>query len=207
MRMLTKSKKFIKSTVIGGSAAAVLVASPLALAHGGSDRGDGGGRGGDRSSHSRQASVDKQQKRDSNKQRNDNSYWWNKQREQRQKTCAEKQTALNDRAAKDTAKDGKKLNGLNIMLSGVQTYAASGDVTIENYEALNNAAIASQGTASASTAAVVAPQLNCEDTSDETNEANDVAIRDYYSKERAADKALATHRHDVMVLFQAAIES
>lgn len=205
--MLTKSKKVIKSTVIGGSAAFVLVASPLAFAHGTSgDRGDRGNRG-DRGSYSRQASASQQQKRDKQKQRHNHNNWWNKQREQRKKTCTEQQTAINQRAERDTNKDSKKLNGLNIMLSGVQTYASSEGVTIENYEELNNKAVASQQSATDATAAVVAPQLNCDDTSDETMKANKAAIRDYENKERAADRALAQYRHDVNVLFKAAIES
>ncbi|MFO0781765.1 MAG: hypothetical protein U0524_02630 [Candidatus Saccharimonadales bacterium] len=205
MKILNRSKKVIKSAVIGGSAAAVLVASPLAFAHG-----SNGDRSGDnKGSYSRHASATSQQqkqKHDGDRQRNDNNWWW-KQRHDRQKTCAEQQAAVSQRAASKADKSQKKLNGLNIVYSGTQTYATSGDVTVENYDTLNAKATASQTAATNAVGAITAPQLNCDDTSDATMQANKDALNDYYTKERTADKAIGMYRHDVMVLFNAAVES
>lgn len=205
MKILNRSKKVIKSAVIGGSAAAVLVVSPLAFAHG-----SNGDRSGDnRGSYSRHASATSQQQKqkhgNDDRQRNHNAWW--KKHQDRQKTCAEQQASVNQRATSKADKSKKKLNGLNIVYSGTQTYVSSGDVTVEDYGSLNANATASQTEATNAVGAVTAPQLNCDDTSDTTMEANKAALADYYNKERAADKAIATYRHDVMALFNAAIES
>lgn len=195
MQILNRTKRIIKSTVIGGSAAAVLVASPVAFAHGSSHSGDDDHNRSSRGSSHHVASADHR--------RNDD--FKRKHHQQMQKTCAEQQAAANRQADSAKTRDTKKLNGLNIILSGTQSYATSGDVTVENYDTLNATATTSQTNATNAVNAIVAPTLNCDD--DSAADANKVALSDFNNQVKTADKSLATYRHDVFTLFNATIES
>ncbi len=210
MTVLTKSKQSLKKVIAGASAVALLAAPASALAHG------GGGRGGDdgQSNQNNRPSVAQQRSdthngwgqtdhgRDGDKNKNDNDARFRKQQADKQKTCDEQQAAINQRAANTTARFTKKLNGLNIVYGGIQTYVASGDVNVPNYDALNNAAATSQANATAAVGAIQAPTVNCDDSSS-YGAAN--ATLDQTTQN--AFQALTGYRQDVMQLFNAVLES
>lgn len=197
MSKFKRAKTTIKSTVLGGAAAAVLVSSPVALAHGyNHNNGD--------DSRNRTTTASRQSQSTSNR---DSNYWnWrNRHHRDMQKSCAERQAQLNQQAATTKDRDTKKLNGLNIVLSGTQTYVTTGGVAVENYDALNATATTSQTNATAAVNAIVAPTLNCDD--ENASDTNRAAVVDFSNKLRTADQSLNTYRHDVFTLFNAAINS
>ncbi len=177
MRTISNVKQVLKTSAAGVSALAILTLPAGALAHGGGDNGrsnennsrnqsrnDGNrddkryGNRGDQQSNAKPAVAADQQRGDN---RQDNKNWWDP------KDCNERQAALNWRAADAQAKYTRQVTGLNIMLSGVQTYHASGAVTINNYDELNNKAVASQTNASNAVGAITAPQLDCGNTTED----------------------------------------
>jgi hypothetical protein len=198
MHILTKSKQRIKSIALGGSALVLLAVPSTALAHGGSNNGDNG----------RHQSSNRQVSSAHDKKHHDNNWWRDKQN--RHKTCDERQTALNQKATAAHDRYTKQLNGLNIVYSGIQTYVSSGEVTVENYEAMKAETDASQAAAAAAVGAIAAPQLNCEDDSNSDNQLNsddDNKNNSFNGSVKAAKDALSEYRHDVMKLFDAAINS
>lgn len=200
MHILTKSKQFIRSAVVGGSVFALVAVPSAALAHGNS-----GNDNGRQWQSGRQASS--QQDRNRHDDRSNN--WWH-DKQNRHKTCEQRQDALNQKAASYKDRYTKQLNGLNIIYSGTQTYISSGGVTVENYDALKAEADASQAKATDAVNAIEAPQLNCDDdsnsdarlNSDDNNKNNS-----FNGTVKAAKDALADYRHDVMKLFNAAIDA
>jgi hypothetical protein len=201
MHILTKSRQFIKTTAISASAAALLVAPGVAMAHGGS--------GGDDGSSHQSASHSQTHSQPQNKQSNKNANAARQARffKARHQTCEERQTALNNRAAAFQTKYTKQLNGLNIVYSGTQTYAAT--VTIQDYDALKASADASQAGATNAVNAITAPQLNCDGTEDQGQADNDnnSANSTLNQQIKAAKDAVSAYQHDVFKLFNAAINS
>lgn len=214
MQVLTKSKQFIKGAAVTGSVAALLVAPGVAFAHGGGDNGDRGDRrDNNRSSQQSRSQGSQTAQRNQDKQKSDSRSWWEwkheRDRQDRHKTCDERQAALNNRATEYKEKYTKRLNGLNIVYGGVQTYVEGG-VTVENYDALNAEAAASQATATNAVGAIAAPQLNCDaDDDDQAQMDNNSNGADATLNQQIKDakNALGEYRHDVLVLFDAAINS
>lgn len=190
MNILTKPKQIIKSTVVASSALALLVVPTTAFAHGSS-----GGNGRD---DNRQSSG---QSKHGNRNQDDN---WRKHRADHQKTCDERQQALNQKATQAHDRSQKQLNGLNIVLSGVQTYVTSEEIVVENYDSLNAKATADQASATAAVEAITAPQLNCGDESDNSSNNSSAELS---NKIKTAKQSLSAYKHDVKILFEAAIES
>lgn len=199
MRILTKSKQFIKSAAIGGTMLALVAAPTTALAHGGFNNDNGRDRQSGRQASSQQ---DKNRGFDWNK-------WW-RDKQDRHKTCEERQAALDQKAATYRDRYTKQLNGLNIIYSGTQTYIDSGGVTVENYAALKAEADAGQANATSAVNAINAPQLNCEEDSNsqaQLDNDNNSSNGNLSNSVKAAKNALNDYRHDVMRLFNAAIDA
>lgn len=201
MQIFTKSKHIIKRTVLGGTALALILTPTAALAHSSHDNGN---RNQARGAAAKQAQH--------NKNKNDRNDWWNRNKNRQKLTCTERQDALNQRAADAKTKYTKKLNGLNIVYTGVQTYVSSGDVTVENYDALNAQVAADQTTATNAVNAIAAPQLNCDDQNsaaamsddDKTWHNRDNSTNDSIN---AARQAINVYRTDLNKLFEAVINS
>lgn len=199
MRILTKSKRFIKSAVVGGSMFALVAAPTTALAHGGYNNNNGRDRSSGRQVSSQQ---------DRNKGSDWNNWWREKQN--RHKTCEERQTALNDKTTSYKERYTKQLNGLNIIYSGTQTYIDSGGVVVENYAVLKAEADASQATATNAVNAISAPQLNCEEDSNSQarfDSDHNTSNGSLNNSVKTAKNALNDYRQDVMRLFNAAIDA
>lgn len=180
-----------------------LVAAPTtALAHSSSNNDNG------RSQSGRQANNQQDRGQDMSKGFDGNKWWRDKQ--DRHKTCDELQTTLNQKAAIYKERYTKQLNGLNIVYSGTQTYIDSGGVTVEDYATLKAEADASQANATNAVNAINAPQLDCEE--DSNNQArldsdNNNSNGNFSNSIKTAKDALHGYRQDVMKLFNAAIEA
>ena len=171
-----------------------LMAAPAAFAHGFSSNGN-----------SQHAQYAVQFKGDFD--HHDNNWWtmWHKYNPGTPSlSCDQQQQALNTEANNTSSADKKKLTGLNIMLSGVQTYVSSGNVSVSNYDSMNATATNDQTTATTDVNAIAAPQLNCgnESPSDYSN-----AQKQLTGEINTAKKALDTYGHDVMTMFQAVVNS
>ncbi len=202
MRVLTKSKRFIKSAVVGGSMFALVAAPTTALAHSSSNSDNGRSQSGRQTNNQQDRGQDKSKGPDGNK-------WW-RDKQDRHKTCDERQAAFNQKAATYKERYTKQLNGLNIVYSGTQTYIDSGGVTVENYPTLKAEADASQANATNAVNAINAPQLDCEE--DSNNQArldsdNNNSNGNFSNSIKTAKDALHDYRQDVMKLFNAAIEA
>lgn len=200
MSIFTNYKKGIRSTVLGVSASALLIATPAAaFAHGGGSGNTSGSRNDSRHSQAQMAS----------KHSDGDKSWQNRNTKPDPKptpTCAELQASLNQRAVDAAARKTKQLTGMNIVLTGVQTYVSSGNVTVSNYDALNANATANQTLATNAVAAIVAPQIDCNDTANLTKNnkvANDTLNQSIWN----AHKALNGYRHSEMNLFNAVINT
>jgi hypothetical protein len=199
MYILTKSKQLIKSAVVGGSVFALVAVPTAALAHGNAGNDDNG----------RQSSRQASSQHDKNRNNDRSNSWW-QDKQHRHKTCEERQAALNQKATTYHDRYTKQLTGLNIVYSGLQTYAESGDVTVENYEALKAETNVSQANATTAVNAITAPQLNCEADSNSQSQSdsdNGNANSSLNASIKAAKDALSAYRHDVMQLFNAAINA
>jgi hypothetical protein len=226
MKVLTKSKNLVRASIIGGSAA-ILLAAPSAMAHGFNGNYSAGYQQGAHQGSVQTAAYTQYGNHNVNVSSNSNFKW---------ESCTQKQQALDQIASKIKSQDQKRLNGLNIILSGVQNYVTGG-VTVNNYAALNARSVSAQTTATNDVNAITAPQLNCSGTSTlttttdntstsgsstsgsstsgssttgsstTTTSSNGSAIASFNTSVQTANQALATYRHDVTDLFQAAINS
>lgn len=195
MHILTKSKHLVKIAAVTGSVVGVLAVPTAAFAHGDTNGGQTQSQGQNQS-----------QQNNNNRGPGGHSFaWWWQQRHQ---SCSQRQQQLNQAAASAKDKDTKQLNGLNIVYNGVQDYSTS--VTIANYASLKTTTDADQTTATNAVNGITAPQLNCnsdansqsqldKDNSNTTNTTNNSI--------KAASDAINTYKHDVMNLFNAAINS
>lgn len=201
MHILNKSKRIITSTAVGVSAFAVVAAPGAAFAHGWSSGSDNN-RGNAKQASSNNMQDKHGQSSPSNKQNNSNLL-----------PCDQQQQILNQRTANAQARYQKQLTGLNIMLSGIQTYVSSGDVSVDNYDSLNAKATASQAVATDAVNSIKAPVLNCVNNADQTS-SNMVKLDEVangntglQSSIKAARQALYGYRQDVNKLFEAVINS
>lgn len=218
MKVLTRSKRIINTAAVTGATLALVAAPTLTFAQNGER--SGGNRGGNDNRHGNTS----QQRRGGDGSRNDfnanrhgdknsarTAAYLAAMRENHKKTCSERQAWLNQNAADAKARSEKKLTGLNIMLSGVQTYVASGEVNVPNYDALNAAAVSSQTNATTAVNAIAAPQLNCDDEATVQNTLDSNKSQQYDKSMnqsiKAAKDALNIYRKDVHNLFEAALES
>lgn len=181
----------------------MMLAPSAAFAYGGNNN-DRGDRRNDNRQVAAQADANKQNRDD---RRGGN--WWDWDRWH--KTCEERQAYLNQKAADAQDKSQKKLNGVNIMLGGVETYVAGG-VVVENYEALHNTATNDRTNATNAVNAIAAPDLNCGDDMAAATEATDkdrASWRDNNLNQtiHEADKSLKTYGKSVNKLFDAAVNS
>jgi len=215
MQAIDKSKRTIKQAALSGTALALILTPTAALAHSSHDNGD---RGND---NRRSASSQQKQRGDNRSDRNDRdrgdrnnrfSTWWQQNRDRQKLTCDQKQAVLNQRAADAKEKYAKKLTGLNIIYSGVTTYVSSGDVTVENYDALNAQVAADQTTATNAVNAIAPTQLNCPDPNAAAAASDD--NKTFHSHENktnesinAARQALNAYKRDLNTLFEAVINS
>jgi len=201
MNVFTKWKRIMKSAAVTGTTLALVLTPTAALAH-------GGGQDDSNSDSSRRTAVAQQ------KNKNDNRWsdWSNRNKHRQQLTCDERQAALNQKAADAKTKYEKRLTGLNIIYSGVQTYVSSGGIVVENYDAMNATVTADQTAATNAVNAIAAPDLNCDDqnaaaaTSDDNKTFHD---RDNSTNDsiNAAREAVNTYRKDLNKLFEAVINS
>ncbi|HVV66851.1 MAG TPA: hypothetical protein VHB72_02120 [Candidatus Saccharimonadales bacterium] len=192
MSISTNIKRFLSTAAVSVLGIG-LIAAPAAFAHGSTNNG---------SQHAQYAAqfspgVD-----------NHSNSWWSMWHKYNPGTptlsCSQQQQILNTEATNNASADKKKLTGLNIMLSGVQTYVSSGNVSVNNYDTLNATATNDQTTATTDVNAIAAPQLNCdnESPSDYSN-----AQKQLSGEINTAKKALGTYGHDMMNLFQAVVNS
>ncbi len=204
MNVFTKSKRIMKSAAVTGTTLALVITPTVALAHGG-----GHDDSNKDSSHRTAAAQQAQQKQKHNSRQGD---WSNRNKNRQKLTCDQRQEALNQKAADAKTKSLKRLTGLNIVLNGIQTYVSSGDVTVENYDAMNAQVTADQAAATNAVNAIAATQLNCADQN--AAAANSDDDKTFHSHENstndsinAAKDALKTYRKDLNTLFEAVINS
>lgn len=192
MHILNKSKRIVTSTAVGVSAFAAVAAPGAAFAHGWSANGDD-------NSHSGARQASSVQNHDSNIHQAGN---------QQLLPCDQQQAALNQKAADAQARYQKQLTGLNIMLSGVQTYVSSGDVTVVNYDDMNTKATADQTNATNAVNAIKAPTLNCVEGTNSVKSSDVSNLNNSFNDSiKAARQAIYTYRQDVNTLFEAVINS
>lgn len=196
MHIMNRSNRIVKSTVLGATAFVVMMAPAAAFAHGNNGFGN-----------DHRANLAVSQKNDD--KRSNSNWWWNHDRQH--KTCEERQMTLNQKAADAKDKSQKRLNGVNIMLNGVETYVAGG-VTVENYETMHTTAVTNQTNATNAVNAIAAPDLNCSDDNAAATESDDkgrMQWRDNNMNDTVnnANKALKTYGKSVNVLFEAAVNS
>jgi hypothetical protein len=210
MQVLTKSKQFIKGATVAGSVAALLIAPGAAFAHGGGDNGNKESRRDNRSSK-QQSNRSHVTQRQQDKQSQKSKSWWqskqNRDRQDRHKTCEERQAGLNQKADAARKKYTERLNGLNVIYTGTQAFVENGGATVENYEALKTQAGTSQANATAAVNAIAAPQLNCDGTEDQSqaDASNGSANTTLNQNIQAAKDAVKVYGRDVMTLFRTAI--
>jgi hypothetical protein len=196
MNIPTKLKRTLMVSGMSavGTIGIALAATPAAFAH-------------SMPSNSQSAHTASSQSQQQNQQKNNGhdpswNWWhrgpWNKP------SCQQIQTAMNQKVSATVPVYKKQLTGLGIMLSGIQTSENNGDITINNYDALNATVTNDQATSTADVNAITAPQLDCNNASgqDESNAQNQLN-----SSIQKAQKDMAAYRHDLMNLFQAAVNS
>lgn len=205
MQAFKRSKRILKSTAVTGTVAALTLTPTAAVfAHGGGH--DNGSR------DNKQASTAQQSQQDKQKNKGNFNDWFNRNKNRQKLTCTQRQDILNQRAAAIKDKDTKKLNGLNIVYTGVQTYVSSGGITVDNYDTMNTRVAADQTDATNAVNAIAAPQLNCDDPNsaaavsddNKTFKHNDDSTNNSINE---AQKALNTYRKDLNTLFEAVINS
>ncbi len=194
--MLKKTKRIIKSTIVTGAALGLTFAPTAALAHGGSSSQSGSG------GSSRQAQQDKN--------RRGFNDWFQRNKDRQKLTCTQRQDALNKQADAYKAQAQKRLTGMNIVYSGVQTYVSGGGIAVGNYDTMNAQVTAGQTAATDAVNAVSAPQLNCGDdnAAAAVSDDNKTFKHDHDAMNGsigAAQKALNAYRKDLNQLFEAVI--
>ncbi|HVV25743.1 MAG TPA: hypothetical protein VHC21_01800 [Candidatus Saccharimonadales bacterium] len=204
MHILTKSKNLVRGAAITGSVIGVLAVPAAAFAHGGYND----GRVATAASQTQSQSQSQQSQSQTNQTYQGHSWaWWWQQRHQ---TCDQRQQQLNQAAANAKSKDTKQLNGLNIVYTGTQDYITTGSITVANYDSLKATADADQTKATNAVNGITAPQLNCDSDANSQNQLdkdNSGATTTTNNSIKAASDALNTYKHDVLNLFNAAINS
>ncbi|HVW23190.1 MAG TPA: hypothetical protein VHB51_01765 [Candidatus Saccharimonadales bacterium] len=177
MRIFAKTINKTRSAILAGSTLALSIATPAAIA----------------SAHGFAAHGSGESPRMMSMQRF-------------QQNCDQKQTSLNSQAAAIKAADQKRLNGQNILYSGIQDYVSNSGVTVANYDTLNSQVAADQAAATNDINNLNAPQLDCSgDTSAASTNHN--ALQSFEQAQKQTRQDLATYRHDLANLFSAVLNS